>query len=68
VLVKVQGFERSLISNENGEETTFSDEELAIMRMEAEEERRLVQEESESVSQEFELEYNENTEWLRTSE
>jgi hypothetical protein len=50
VPVKVQGFERNPISNETDEETDLSDEELAVMRMEAEKERRLAQEESESAA------------------
>jgi hypothetical protein len=44
-----------------------SDEEYAVLRIEAEEERRLALEEEDSAECEFELEYNENTKWLRTS-
>lgn len=43
------------------------DEEYAVLRMEAEEERRLALEED-SAECGFELEHDENTEWLRTSE
>jgi len=50
VPVKVQGFERSTISNESDGEPNLSDKELAVMRIEAEEERRLAQEESESAA------------------
>jgi hypothetical protein len=44
-----------------------SNEECAVMRIEAEEERRLALEEEDSAEGEIELEHDENTEWLRTS-
>ena len=40
----------------------------AEMKMEVEEERRLSQEKEEPVEQAFELEHDENTVWLCTSE
>ena len=45
-----------------------TDEELVMMKMEVEEEQRLVDEEAGCVEQILELEHDENTEWLRTSE
>ncbi|KAH6689940.1 hypothetical protein BKA61DRAFT_742747 [Leptodontidium sp. MPI-SDFR-AT-0119] len=49
-------------------EANPTDEELAMMKMEVEEEQRLVDEEVGSAEQTLELEHDENTEWLRTSE
>jgi hypothetical protein len=53
---------------ENTTESSPTDEELALMKMEAEEEQRLSDEEAGSAEQTLELEHDENTEWLRTSE
>jgi hypothetical protein len=53
VPVEIQGFNSSPILNLDERETILSDEEYALMRMKAEEERRLAQEESESASQEL---------------
>jgi hypothetical protein len=50
VPIKVQGFERSPISNEADDRTNLNDEKLAIIRMEAKEEKRLAQEELESTA------------------
>ncbi|KFZ25502.1 hypothetical protein V502_00026, partial [Pseudogymnoascus sp. VKM F-4520 (FW-2644)] len=68
VPVKVQGLEEILTPGESVSEQNLTEEELTVMKMEAEEESRLVQEELESTAQEFEFEQDENTEWLRTSE
>jgi hypothetical protein len=67
VSVKVQGFKRSPISNETNKETDLSDEELAVIRIETEEEMRLTREESELAAQEIKLEPDENAKWLRAS-
>jgi len=45
-----------------------SREEEALMHMEAEEERRLLSEQSNSVALDEELDHDENTEWLRGCE
>jgi uncharacterized protein with ACT and thioredoxin-like domain len=49
-------------------EANPTNKELAMIKMEVEEEQRLVDEEARSVEQILELEHDENTEWLRTSE
>ncbi|KFZ22727.1 hypothetical protein V502_02791, partial [Pseudogymnoascus sp. VKM F-4520 (FW-2644)] len=68
VPVKVQGLEETLTPGETVSGQNLTEEELTVMKMEAEEESRLVQEELESTTHEFEFEQDENTEWLRTSE
>lgn len=45
-----------------------TDEKLAMVKTEVEDEQRLVDEEAGSAEQTLELEHDENTEWLRTSE
>lgn len=68
VPVKVRGLEETLAPGESVSEQNLTEEELTVMKMEAEEESRLMQEELETTAQEFEFEQDENTEWLCTLE
>jgi hypothetical protein len=65
---KIQGIERSLITNGSNGDTNLSDEDLAVMRMQASEKRRIALEESEAIVQGSELKHNKNTEWIRSSD
>ncbi|KFY96574.1 hypothetical protein V500_02407 [Pseudogymnoascus sp. VKM F-4518 (FW-2643)] len=60
--------EETLTPGETVSGQNLTEEELIVMKMEAEEESRLVQEELELTTHEFEFEQDENTEWLRTLE
>ena len=70
VPVRCRGINDNSSSNilECTTEASLTDEELAAIKMEAEEEQRLVDEEVGSAEHTIELEHDENTEWLRTSE
>ncbi|RFU30458.1 hypothetical protein B7463_g5850, partial [Scytalidium lignicola] len=63
---QVQNFQNPCTVDER--ELPLDDEELAMMRMEAEEENRLAQEELGDSTYQFEFVHDENTEWLRSSE
>jgi hypothetical protein len=66
--LKVEGFGNHRLGNVGEGDTTLNDEELAVMRMKVDEEKRLAQEESDAAAHEFEIGHDENTEWLHTSE